>query len=158
MGPPWGGKGMPGQRQVWVLGADGAWSPLAEGLSHPVRAEGSGVAGLQGNKSSNIPGASLLSQVQAEWTWVSHFWAGWKRVYIWLSFSRISGKAFNHLDPRFPLLSNGTNSSYFVGLLGEVKETGGVWQVPNSYTVGGSIFIFILDASDRWIYLTMRMP
>lgn len=82
MGPPWGGEGMPGQRQVWVLGADAAWSPLAESLSHPERAECPGVAGLQGNKSSNIPGTSLLSQVPDEGTWVSHFWAGWKRGYI----------------------------------------------------------------------------
>lgn len=29
-GAPRGGKGIPGQRQTCVLGAGGAWSPLAE--------------------------------------------------------------------------------------------------------------------------------
>lgn len=39
------------------------------------------------------------------------------QFFLWFPFLSV-------IDPRFPLLSNGTNSSYFVGLLGEVKDTG----------------------------------
>lgn len=58
-----GWEGMPRERQVYVLTADSAWSPLAKGPSLPGRVECPEAAGLQGNKSSNIPGVSLLSHI-----------------------------------------------------------------------------------------------
>ena len=81
----WGWWGRCGVgRDAKVKTTDSAWSPLAKGLSLPGRVGCPEAAGLQGNKSSNIPGVSLLSHVWAGWTWMSHFGAGWKGGYIWL--------------------------------------------------------------------------
>lgn len=94
-------------RDAKVKTADSAWSPLAKGLSLPGRVGCPEAAGLQGNKSSNIPGVSLLKPCMS-WVDLDESLWSWLERRLHLALSHFQGsqerdKVYNHLDPLSPL-------------------------------------------------------
>lgn len=118
---------------------------------------GGGTAGQQEFKHPR----DVSAQPSTRWLDLGESLLGWMEKSLHLTVSHFQGTQARHLITWI--------LGFLFSQMGQIVPTSwdcweksrtleGVWQVPNNHAVGGSIFIFILDASESCIHLTMRMP